>query len=125
MQVGFDYSQQRSYFCYYFIRHWPINRLFGALKPTVDLSDNQLCVLELSAGVNSLQLQNLATLAAAAAAAQSSTSPTSNSTLSTSGALGGLASPGNNNNLFNFTMHSVYTKPDGISCLALCKHVFV
>uniref|UniRef100_A0A674PCJ9 CUGBP Elav-like family member 2 n=1 Tax=Takifugu rubripes TaxID=31033 RepID=A0A674PCJ9_TAKRU len=54
-----------------------------------------LCVLELSAGVNSLQLQNLATLAAAAAAAQSSASPTSTSTLSTnSGALGGLASPG-------------------------------
>uniref|UniRef100_A0A674MT39 CUGBP Elav-like family member 2 n=1 Tax=Takifugu rubripes TaxID=31033 RepID=A0A674MT39_TAKRU len=53
-----------------------------------------LCVLELSAGVNSLQLQNLATLAAAAAAAQSSASPTSTSTLSTnSGALGGLASP--------------------------------
>ncbi|TWW75883.1 CUGBP Elav-like family member 2 [Takifugu flavidus] len=49
----------------------------------------------LGTGVNSLQLQNLATLAAAAAAAQSSASPTSTSTLSTnSGALGGLASPG-------------------------------
>ncbi|XP_011605825.1 CUGBP Elav-like family member 2 isoform X3 [Takifugu rubripes] len=48
----------------------------------------------LGTGVNSLQLQNLATLAAAAAAAQSSASPTSTSTLSTnSGALGGLASP--------------------------------
>lgn len=58
------------------------------------------CFSELSAGVNSLQLQNLATLAAAAAAAQSSTSPTSNSTLSTSsGALGGLASPGETMNL--------------------------
>uniref|UniRef100_A0A3B3HQR0 RRM domain-containing protein n=1 Tax=Oryzias latipes TaxID=8090 RepID=A0A3B3HQR0_ORYLA len=47
------------------------------------------------AGVNPLQLQNLATLAAAAAAAQSSASPASTSALSTnSGALGALASPG-------------------------------
>lgn len=54
------------------------------------------CVFVLSAGVNPLQLQNLATLAAAAAAAQSSASPTSTSALSTSsGALGALASPGN------------------------------
>lgn len=69
-------------------------------NPPVDLFDNQLCFSELSASVNSLQLQNLATLAAAAAAAQSSTSPTSNSTLSTSsGALGGLASPGETMNL--------------------------
>lgn len=53
-------------------------------------------VLVLTAGVNPLQLQNLATLAAAAAAAQSSGSPTSTSALSTnSGALGALASPGN------------------------------
>uniref|UniRef100_A0AAX7UND0 RRM domain-containing protein n=1 Tax=Astatotilapia calliptera TaxID=8154 RepID=A0AAX7UND0_ASTCA len=52
-------------------------------------------VFVLSAGVNPLQLQNLATLAAAAAAAQSSASPTSTSALSTSsGALGALASPG-------------------------------
>uniref|UniRef100_A0A669EK37 CUGBP Elav-like family member 2 n=1 Tax=Oreochromis niloticus TaxID=8128 RepID=A0A669EK37_ORENI len=52
------------------------------------------CVFVLSAGVNPLQLQNLATLAAAAAAAQSSASPTSTSALSTSsGALGALASP--------------------------------
>uniref|UniRef100_A0A3P8NIK8 RRM domain-containing protein n=1 Tax=Astatotilapia calliptera TaxID=8154 RepID=A0A3P8NIK8_ASTCA len=51
-------------------------------------------VFVLSAGVNPLQLQNLATLAAAAAAAQSSASPTSTSALSTSsGALGALASP--------------------------------
>ncbi|KAF7224061.1 CUGBP Elav-like family member 2 isoform X2 [Nothobranchius furzeri] len=48
----------------------------------------------LGAGVNPLQLQNLATLAAAAAAAQSSVSPTSTSALSTStAALGALASP--------------------------------
>uniref|UniRef100_A0A3P9BH34 CUGBP Elav-like family member 2 n=1 Tax=Maylandia zebra TaxID=106582 RepID=A0A3P9BH34_9CICH len=48
-------------------------------------------VFVLSAGVNPLQLQNLATLAAAAAAAQSSASPTSTSALSTSsGALGAL-----------------------------------
>uniref|UniRef100_A0A8C6PU12 CUGBP Elav-like family member 2 n=1 Tax=Nothobranchius furzeri TaxID=105023 RepID=A0A8C6PU12_NOTFU len=56
------------------------------------------CYLKLpfffSAGVNPLQLQNLATLAAAAAAAQSSVSPTSTSALSTStAALGALASP--------------------------------
>uniref|UniRef100_A0A3Q3QMN6 RRM domain-containing protein n=1 Tax=Monopterus albus TaxID=43700 RepID=A0A3Q3QMN6_MONAL len=52
------------------------------------------CLFALSAGVNPLQLQNLATLAAAAAAAQSSGSPTTTSTLSTnSGALGALASP--------------------------------
>ncbi|XP_049930152.1 CUGBP Elav-like family member 2 isoform X1 [Epinephelus moara] len=48
----------------------------------------------LGAGVNPLQLQNLATLAAAAAAAQSSGSPTSTSALSAnSAALGALASP--------------------------------
>ncbi|XP_038164869.1 CUGBP Elav-like family member 2 isoform X4 [Cyprinodon tularosa] len=52
-------------------------------------------IQRLGAGVNPLQLQNLATLAAAAAAAQSSASPTSTSALSTnSGALGGLTSPG-------------------------------
>ncbi|XP_063335479.1 CUGBP Elav-like family member 2 isoform X5 [Pelmatolapia mariae] len=52
-------------------------------------------IQRLGAGVNPLQLQNLATLAAAAAAAQSSASPTSTSALSTSsGALGALASPG-------------------------------
>uniref|UniRef100_A0A3Q3WLK9 RRM domain-containing protein n=1 Tax=Mola mola TaxID=94237 RepID=A0A3Q3WLK9_MOLML len=57
---------------------------------------NQLCFFVLSAGVNPLQLQNLATLAAAAAAVQSSGSPNSTSTLSTnSGTLGALASPGN------------------------------
>ncbi|XP_005728163.1 CUGBP Elav-like family member 2 isoform X2 [Pundamilia nyererei] len=51
-------------------------------------------IQRLGAGVNPLQLQNLATLAAAAAAAQSSASPTSTSALSTSsGALGALASP--------------------------------
>ncbi|KAG8012768.1 CUGBP Elav-like family member 2 [Nibea albiflora] len=51
-------------------------------------------IQRLGAGVNPLQLQNLATLAAAAAAAQSSGSPTSTSALSTnSGALGALASP--------------------------------
>ncbi|KAM8861994.1 CUGBP Elav-like family member 2 isoform X2 [Synchiropus splendidus] len=44
-------------------------------------------------GMNTLQLQNMATLVAAAAAAQSSGSPTSTSTLSAgSGALGALAS---------------------------------
>uniref|UniRef100_A0A3B5QYZ3 CUGBP Elav-like family member 2 n=1 Tax=Xiphophorus maculatus TaxID=8083 RepID=A0A3B5QYZ3_XIPMA len=54
-----------------------------------------LCCFVFSAGVNPLQLQNLATLAAAAAAAQSSASPTSTSALSTSSAaLGALASPG-------------------------------
>ncbi|TNN82121.1 CUGBP Elav-like family member 2 [Liparis tanakae] len=48
----------------------------------------------LGAGVNPLQLQNLATLAAAAAAAQSSGGQTSNSALSAnSAALGALASP--------------------------------
>ncbi|XP_054863853.1 CUGBP Elav-like family member 2 isoform X6 [Amphiprion ocellaris] len=52
-------------------------------------------IQRLGAGVNPLQLQNLATLAAAAAAAQSSGSPTSTNALSTnSGALGALASPG-------------------------------
>ncbi|KAM4734545.1 CUGBP Elav-like family member 2 isoform 2-T2 [Anableps anableps] len=52
-------------------------------------------IQRLGAGVNPLQLQNLATLAAAAAAAQSSASPTSTSALSTnSAALGALASPG-------------------------------
>ena len=57
--------------------------------------NNQLCFFVLSAGVNPLQLQNLATLAAAAAAVQSSGSPNSTSTLSTnSGTLGALASPG-------------------------------
>ncbi|XP_023811456.1 CUGBP Elav-like family member 2 isoform X4 [Oryzias latipes] len=51
-------------------------------------------IQRLGAGVNPLQLQNLATLAAAAAAAQSSASPASTSALSTnSGALGALASP--------------------------------
>ncbi|TKS73645.1 CUGBP Elav-like family member 2 [Collichthys lucidus] len=51
-------------------------------------------IQRLGAGVNPLQLQNLATLAAAAAAAQSSGSPTSTSALSTnSAALGALASP--------------------------------
>ncbi|XP_055365459.1 CUGBP Elav-like family member 2 isoform X3 [Betta splendens] len=51
-------------------------------------------IQRLGAGVNPLQLQNLATLAAAAAAAQSSGSPTSTNALSTSsGALGALASP--------------------------------
>ncbi|XP_035771338.1 CUGBP Elav-like family member 2 isoform X3 [Neolamprologus brichardi] len=51
-------------------------------------------IQRLGAGVNPLQLQNLATLAAAAAAAQSSASPTSTSALSTSSsALGALASP--------------------------------
>uniref|UniRef100_A0A3B3UX46 CUGBP Elav-like family member 2 n=1 Tax=Poecilia latipinna TaxID=48699 RepID=A0A3B3UX46_9TELE len=56
---------------------------------------NYLCCFVFSAGVNPLQLQNLATLAAAAAAAQSSASPTSTSALSTSSAaLGALASPG-------------------------------
>uniref|UniRef100_A0A8C9ZD14 CUGBP Elav-like family member 2 n=1 Tax=Sander lucioperca TaxID=283035 RepID=A0A8C9ZD14_SANLU len=48
----------------------------------------------LGAGMNPLQLQNLATLAAAAAAAQSSGSPNSTSTMSAnSAALGALASP--------------------------------
>ncbi|XP_054916275.1 CUGBP Elav-like family member 2 isoform X5 [Poeciliopsis prolifica] len=52
-------------------------------------------IQRLGAGVNPLQLQNLATLAAAAAAAQSSASPTSTNALSTSSAaLGALASPG-------------------------------
>ncbi|XP_047451389.1 CUGBP Elav-like family member 2 isoform X1 [Mugil cephalus] len=52
-------------------------------------------IQRLGAGVNPLQLQNLATLAAAAAAAQSSGSPTSTNALSAnSGALGALASPG-------------------------------
>ncbi|XP_008281471.1 CUGBP Elav-like family member 2 isoform X1 [Stegastes partitus] len=52
-------------------------------------------IQRLGAGVNPLQLQNLATLAAAAAAAQSSGSPTSTNALSTnSAALGALASPG-------------------------------
>ncbi|XP_074534612.1 CUGBP Elav-like family member 2 isoform X2 [Halichoeres trimaculatus] len=51
-------------------------------------------IQRLGAGVNPLQLQNLATLAAAAAAAQSSGSPTSTSALSSSSAaLGALASP--------------------------------
>ncbi|XP_068170316.1 CUGBP Elav-like family member 2 isoform X1 [Antennarius striatus] len=50
-------------------------------------------IQRLGAGVNPLQLQNLATLAAAAAAAQSSGSPTSTSALSNAGALGALASP--------------------------------
>ncbi|KAM8751233.1 CUGBP Elav-like family member 2 isoform X1 [Acanthopagrus latus] len=51
-------------------------------------------IQRLGAGVNPLQLQNLATLAAAAAAAQSSGSPTSTSALTTnSAALGALASP--------------------------------
>ncbi|XP_029104397.1 CUGBP Elav-like family member 2 isoform X2 [Scleropages formosus] len=46
------------------------------------------------AGMNALQLQNLATLAAAAAAAQGTTSPSSANPLPTSGgALGALASP--------------------------------
>uniref|UniRef100_A0AAY4EA11 RRM domain-containing protein n=1 Tax=Denticeps clupeoides TaxID=299321 RepID=A0AAY4EA11_9TELE len=48
------------------------------------------------AGMNALQLQNLATLAAAAAAAQSTASPSSASALASSGgSLGALASPGN------------------------------
>ncbi|XP_041852389.1 CUGBP Elav-like family member 2 isoform X3 [Melanotaenia boesemani] len=52
-------------------------------------------IQRLGAGVNPLQLQNLATLAAAAAAAQGSASPASTNALSTnSGALGALASPG-------------------------------
>ncbi|XP_026086549.1 CUGBP Elav-like family member 2 isoform X1 [Carassius auratus] len=46
------------------------------------------------AGMNALQLQNLATLAAAAAAAQSSASPsTANALTSNTGSLGALASP--------------------------------
>ncbi|MCJ8743236.1 hypothetical protein PDJAM_G00091510 [Pangasius djambal] len=49
------------------------------------------------AGMNALQLQNLATLAAAAAAAQSSASPSTASALTSStGSLGALASPGMN-----------------------------
>uniref|UniRef100_A0AAQ4RL26 RRM domain-containing protein n=1 Tax=Gasterosteus aculeatus aculeatus TaxID=481459 RepID=A0AAQ4RL26_GASAC len=52
------------------------------------------CVFVLAAGVNPLQLQNLATLAAAAAAAQSSGTPTSTSAMSAnSAALGALAGP--------------------------------
>ncbi|CAG5957792.1 unnamed protein product [Menidia menidia] len=52
-------------------------------------------IQRLGAGVNPLQLQNLATLAAAAAAAQGSGSPASTNALSAnSGALGALASPG-------------------------------
>ncbi|XP_069018637.1 CUGBP Elav-like family member 2 isoform X1 [Embiotoca jacksoni] len=47
----------------------------------------------LGAGVNPLQLQNLATLAAAAAAAQSSGSQASNALSATSAALGALGSP--------------------------------
>uniref|UniRef100_A0AAQ4QM78 RRM domain-containing protein n=1 Tax=Gasterosteus aculeatus aculeatus TaxID=481459 RepID=A0AAQ4QM78_GASAC len=51
-------------------------------------------IQRLGAGVNPLQLQNLATLAAAAAAAQSSGSPTSTSAMSAnSAALGALAGP--------------------------------
>lgn len=73
-------------------------RLFGKafVCENLEVLDNHLCFFVLSAGVNPLQLQNLATLAAAAAAAQSSGSPTSTSALSTSSAaLGALASPGN------------------------------
>lgn len=52
-----------------------------------------LCVS--SAGMNALQLQNLATLAAAAAAAQTSATTTNANPLSTAtGALGALTSPG-------------------------------
>uniref|UniRef100_A0A8D3BNS5 RRM domain-containing protein n=1 Tax=Scophthalmus maximus TaxID=52904 RepID=A0A8D3BNS5_SCOMX len=51
-----------------------------------------VCLSFLSAGVNPLQLQNLATLAAAAA--QSTGSPNSANALSNSGALGALGSPG-------------------------------
>ena len=66
------------------------------LSITLEVLVNHLCFLSLAAGVNPLQLQNLATLAAAAAAAQSSGSPTSTSALSaSSAALGALASPGN------------------------------
>uniref|UniRef100_A0A8D0D768 CUGBP Elav-like family member 2 n=1 Tax=Sander lucioperca TaxID=283035 RepID=A0A8D0D768_SANLU len=55
---------------------------------------SHLCFFVLAAGMNPLQLQNLATLAAAAAAAQSSGSPNSTSTMSAnSAALGALASP--------------------------------
>ncbi|XP_020514980.1 CUGBP Elav-like family member 2 isoform X1 [Labrus bergylta] len=50
-------------------------------------------IQRLGAGVNPLQLQNLATLAAAAAAAQSSGSPNSSALSANSGALGGLGSP--------------------------------
>uniref|UniRef100_G3NKI3 RRM domain-containing protein n=1 Tax=Gasterosteus aculeatus aculeatus TaxID=481459 RepID=G3NKI3_GASAC len=51
-------------------------------------------IQRLGAGVNPLQLQNLATLAAAAAAAQSSGTPTSTSAMSAnSAALGALAGP--------------------------------
>uniref|UniRef100_A0A8D3A9E7 RRM domain-containing protein n=1 Tax=Scophthalmus maximus TaxID=52904 RepID=A0A8D3A9E7_SCOMX len=50
-----------------------------------------VCLSFLSAGVNPLQLQNLATLAAAAA--QSTGSPNSANALSNSGALGALGSP--------------------------------
>ncbi|XP_026086595.1 CUGBP Elav-like family member 2 isoform X6 [Carassius auratus] len=51
------------------------------------------------AGMNALQLQNLATLAAAAAAAQSSASPsTANALTSNTGSLGALASPGSTAN---------------------------
>uniref|UniRef100_A0A8C1HIL8 Cugbp, Elav-like family member 2 n=1 Tax=Cyprinus carpio carpio TaxID=630221 RepID=A0A8C1HIL8_CYPCA len=51
------------------------------------------------AGMNALQLQNLATLAAAAAAAQSSASPSTASALTSStGSLGALASPGSTAN---------------------------
>ncbi|XP_042565988.1 CUGBP Elav-like family member 2 isoform X3 [Clupea harengus] len=45
------------------------------------------------AGMNALQLQNLATLAAAAAAAQSTASPSSNALAGSGGSLGALASP--------------------------------
>lgn len=63
---------------------------------TLKVFDNRHCVFVLAAGVNPLQLQNLATLAAAAAAAQSSGGQNANSALSAnSAALGALASPSN------------------------------
>uniref|UniRef100_A0A3Q2P230 CUGBP Elav-like family member 2 n=1 Tax=Fundulus heteroclitus TaxID=8078 RepID=A0A3Q2P230_FUNHE len=68
---------------------------YACMSVNMSFAHNHLCFSVFSAGVNPLQLQNLATLAAAAAAAQSSASPTSTSALSTnSGALGALASPG-------------------------------
>lgn len=66
-----------------------------------------------SAGVNPLQLQNLATLAAAAAAAQSSASPTATSALSaSSAALGALASPGNESLTFHMCCSHVHPNVD-------------
>ncbi|TRY98948.1 hypothetical protein DNTS_014317 [Danionella cerebrum] len=77
--------------------HYPLNQSepFALLQQATSSSNlGAFSGIQQMAGMNALQLQNLATLAAAAAAAQSSASPSTASALTSStGSLGALASP--------------------------------